>query len=228
MALRPYRLHWMSESSLLITWGEVWDTQLNRQIHALSGILRERLTGVCRDVVPAFSSLLLQLSPDARPEHIESLVADSWRHLPPVSAAGRQVVVPVCYDTSLAPDLEWVATHTRLPVEEVIARHSQCVYHVFFLGFLPGFAYMGPVDASLAVPRLPTPRARVPAGSVGLAGLQTGIYPFTSPGGWRLIGYTPLAVWRPGQDPPTLLQAGDQVRFEPVSKQTAKQWKHWL
>ncbi len=130
----------------------------------------------------------------------------------------RLVEVPVCYDLEFALDLEALAARAGLERFEVVARHTASDYHVFMLGFTPGFAYMGTVDASLATPRLSTPRTRVPAGSVGIAGNQTGIYPSDTPGGWNLIGRTPLRCWTPDADEPTLFRPGDRVRFTAIDR----------
>jgi KipI family sensor histidine kinase inhibitor len=130
------------------------------------------------------------------------------------------VEVPVCYGGDLGPDLEEVARAVALPPEEVVARHAAPVYRVHLLGFTPGFPYLGGMDPRLSCPRLPTPRLRVVAGSVGIAGAQTGVYPVESPGGWRLVGRTPLALFdpSPGARRPFLLAPGDGLRFVPVDR----------
>ena len=133
------------------------------------------------------------------------------------AVAGRLVEIPVCYEGDFAPDLERVVAWSGMTVSEIIAHHSGPEYRVYLIGFLPGFAYMGAVDERLAAPRLARPRERVPAGSVGIAGVQTGIYPLESPGGWNLIGRTPLLMFDGQHTAPTLLQPGDRVRFYAVS-----------
>jgi len=126
---------------------------------------------------------------------------------------GQTVEIPVEYGGEAGPDLAAVATHTGLSVDEVVARHAAGEYVVFFIGFQPGFAYLGGLDASLHTPRRVAPRLEVPAGSVGIGGAQTGIYPTTSPGGWQLIGRTSHALFDPARQQPTLLLPGDRVRF---------------
>jgi KipI family sensor histidine kinase inhibitor len=128
----------------------------------------------------------------------------------PGFAAGREHVIPVQYD---GPDLEDVARRTGLAVADVIARHSAPTYTVYFLGFVPGWAYLGELDPALVVPRRTEPRARVPAGSVAIAGAQTGVYPYAIPGGWHLIGRTSVGLFDPMRDPPAVFAAGDRVRF---------------
>ncbi len=130
--------------------------------------------------------------------------------------AGQVTRVPVCYEREYAPDLEWVASQKRLTAEEVIELHCGIVYRVYMVGFLPGFSYLGSVDPRLELPRKPLP-VNVVAGGVGLAGRQTGIYPLNSPGGWQIIGRTPLKLFDAGTDPPVGLQSGDRVQFYPVS-----------
>jgi len=125
----------------------------------------------------------------------------------------REVEIPVVYGGEFGPDIGFVAAHTGLSEEEVVRLHTSVTYTVYMLGFAPGFVYLGGLPEALATPRLPTPRPSVPAGSVGIAGLQTGIYGLSTPGGWLLIGRTPLTMLDLNRQPPTLLQPGDRVRF---------------
>ncbi len=137
----------------------------------------------------------------------------AWDAASAAPAAGREVEIPVQYGGEFGPDLDVVAKHTGLPAEEVVRRHAAGDYVVFFLGFQPGFAYMGGLEEKLHAPRRAEPRLEVPVGSVGIGGAQTGIYPATSPGGWQLIGRTDVPLFDPTRTPPTLLQPGDRVRF---------------
>ncbi|WP_035059950.1 5-oxoprolinase subunit PxpB [Andreprevotia chitinilytica] len=147
---------------------------------------------------------------------VEKMLETAWLKSEGAEAEKRkQVELPVTYD---GEDLADVATHTGLDIPEVIARHSAPEYTVFCLGFLPGFAYLGGLDETLACPRRATPRQKVPVGSVGIGGSQTGIYPLASPGGWQLIGRTEIQLFLPGESPPVLLAPGDTVRFVPQSK----------
>eukprot|EP01136_Pigoraptor_vietnamica_P038048 Opistho-1_new@106825 len=129
----------------------------------------------------------------------------------------NRITIPVCYDLSLAPDLVELATLHQLSVEEVIQLHTAQTYRVYMIGFLPGFAYMGSVDERIRTARKANPRTKVPAGSVGIAGEQTGIYPLDSPGGWQLIGQTPLPLFDATRTDPCLLQPGDEVQFCSIS-----------
>ncbi|WP_433694157.1 5-oxoprolinase subunit PxpB [Herbaspirillum seropedicae] len=166
------------------------------------------------EVVPGMNNLtLITTRPVVDLDVLAHRIETTWPKLSGERSVGRTVEIPVVYGGSAGPDLDNVARHTGLSTEEVIARHSNAEYVVYFLGFLPGFAYMGGLDASLATPRHTTPRVSIPAGSVGIGGEQTGVYPMASPGGWQLIGRTTLQLFDPSQEPPTLLRPGDRVRF---------------
>jgi len=166
------------------------------------------------EVVPGMNNLtLITRRPAIDLPALGARIAALWPQLAATAASGRTVEIPVVYGGEDGPDLDAVARHTGLSREEVIARHSGGDYVVYFLGFLPGFAYMGGLAPELATPRHTTPRLSIPAGSVGIGGEQTGIYPMVSPGGWQLLGRTSLPLFDPAQTPPTLLQPGDHVRF---------------
>ena len=166
------------------------------------------------EVVPGMNNLTLIFDPlAADPDDLATRLKAAWNAAGTAPAAGREVQVPVQYGGEWGPDLKAVADHTGLSVKEVVERHAGGNYVVFFLGFQPGFAYMGGLEDALHTPRRSEPRLGVPAGSVGIGGAQTGIYPATSPGGWQLIGRTALKLFDPSSNPPTLLQPGDRVRF---------------
>jgi KipI family sensor histidine kinase inhibitor len=128
----------------------------------------------------------------------------------------KLITVPVFYGGDYGPDLEWVAGHLGISTEEVVRLHTETVYRVYMIGFTPGYPYMGELPAPLVVPRRSTPRTRVPKGSVGMAQRQTGIYPVESPGGWQIIGWTPIELFDPKRQMPSLLEMGDRVKFESV------------
>ena len=180
-------------------------------------VCRARIAGVT-ETVPAFASLLVRYDP-LRTDF--DAVSEALRHLAGnITAgntqAGRTVDVPVCYGGAYGEDLPVVARHAGLSEEEVIRLHSGRTYRIYMLGFLPGFPYLGGLDERLFTPRRETPRTRIPAGSVGIGGQQTGIYPMESPGGWQLIGRTPLCLFSPGRALP--YAAGDSIRFVPVDE----------
>ncbi|EJM97293.1 5-oxoprolinase subunit PxpB [Herbaspirillum sp. YR522] len=166
------------------------------------------------ELVPGMNNLTLILKrPAADMSELALRIEKSWPGLKADHAEGRTVDIPVVYGGQDGPDLLDVARHTGLSAEELIARHSGGDYLVYFIGFMPGFAYMGGLAPELATPRRAEPRVSIPAGSVGIGGEQTGIYPMASPGGWQLLGRTALPLFDPKQDPPTLLRPGDRVRF---------------
>ncbi len=144
--------------------------------------------------------------------------------MPPVDAAAEVISIPVCYGLEYGPDITELAETKKLPVVEIITLHSEATYTVFMIGFVPGFAYLGGLNPLLESPRKATPRAIVPAGSVGIAGAQTGIYPLITPGGWQLIGRTPVKLFDANRSQPSLLKAGDTVKFEPISAEEFKNY----
>ena len=167
-----------------------------------------------RDVVPGMNNLTILFDPlasDGR-QLAEKLQA-AWDADSISQKTGRKIEIPVVYGGDSGPDLEQVARHTGLAPAEIVKRHTAAEYIVYFIGFQPGFPYLGGLDPKLATPRRSEPRLLVPAGSVGIGGSQTGIYPAASPGGWQLIGRSELQLFDPGASPPTLLQPGDRVRF---------------
>jgi inhibitor of KinA len=177
------------------------------------------------DVVPAYATVSVFYEPpafagpggDAYQEVCAFIMScvDPTR-APPAPRAAPVVEIPVCYASTFAPDLEAVAAHAQLSAGEVVALHTGADYLVHAIGFTPGFPYLGGLPAALAIPRRATPRTHVPAGSVAIGGAQTGIYPVDSPGGWHIIGRTPLPLFRPEARPAALLRPGDRVRFKPI------------
>lgn len=166
------------------------------------------------DVVPGMNNLTLMFDPlAAAATTLAPTLQAAWDDAQNVAESGREVELPVEYGGAFGPDLAALADHTGLSAAEVVRRHAAGHYVVFFLGFQPGFPYLGGLDEALHMPRRAAPRLEVPAGSVGIGGAQTGIYPAAAPGGWQLIGRTPLALFDPARTPPTLLQPGDRVRF---------------
>ena len=212
----------LSDDALLLRLGDSIDATLNAQAHAIALRLREQAPSWLRDLVPAYASLAVFFDP----QHIDN--ADPHAHVAAAVKAllGTQasittgdaepVEIPVCYGGESGPDLMEAARLCGIGPDELIARHTAAIYTVAMIGFAPGFPYLLGLDESLALPRLDTPRTRVPAGSVAIGGAQTGIYPRTSPGGWRLLGRTPRVLFDAAREPPSLLSPGDRVRFVPI------------
>ena len=206
------------DSAVLLELDAVIDPGVNARAigiaHAIAGC---RLAGV-RDVIPTYRSVAVHFDPLATDVAAVTHAMLEAAHAAPEAREGALVEVPVSYGGADGPDLPDVAAFAGLSERDVIDRHSAVEYRVFMLGFLPGYAYMGIVDEAIASPRRATPRTRVPAGSVGIAGRQTGIYPRQSPGGWQLIGRTSLPVFDPSRDPPCIFAPGDRVRFVPSTR----------
>jgi inhibitor of KinA len=209
-----------SDSSLLVVFGNAISWELQSQALRLFHAMQAREDPRIRNLHPGYASLLVDFDP-LMVSHDE-IVAVIER-LAEAEAATEddrrvEITIPVSYDAEFGPDLEDVAAHNHVSVADVIRLHSSASYYVCFLGFTAGFAYLGGMPEALHTPRLATPRRMVVGGSVGIAGGQTGIYPTETPGGWRLIGRTPLRMFDPQAQPPTLLQAGDTVRFSVIDR----------
>lgn len=209
------------DSSILVEFGKEISPEINRKITATVQLMKEQHIEGVIDVIPSFCSLLLNYDPrvlsfEELKERIEYLVRMDVK-------AGEQKVkifeIPVCYGGQYGPDLANIAKHAGLTEEEVIKIHSSRDYLIYMLGFLPGFCYLGGLDERIHTPRLANPRLKINAGSVGIGGSQTGIYPLDSPGGWQLMGMTPVKTYDPEREVPILVQAGDYIRFVPVDEQ---------
>ena len=225
MATPPFpRVVPMGDRALIIEFGDCADPALSSHIAALAQRLRTSPPAGVLDIVPTYTTLALHYDP-ARVEDGDSPYdalagqVEAWlRAEPPESTVqGRSIEIPVCYGGEFGEDLPALAKRHGLRQEDVVRLHSEARYHVHMLGFVPGFAYLGGLDARLATPRRDSPRPKVPAGSVAIGGAQTGIFPLETPGGWHLIGRTPLRLFTPGAEPPCLLNAGDSVQFAPIS-----------
>jgi inhibitor of KinA len=209
-----------SDQSLLVYFGEEIALENHQRVLKLLRLLQaEPIDGV-RNLQPAYSSLLIKFDP-LRLDHDElqsKLIPYLGRLDREPLPATREVEIPICYGGEFGPDLNDVAKMHGMTAAQVIELHSSPIYVVYFLGFAPGFGYLGGLPAALTSARLETPRAKVPQGSVGIGGNQTGVYPFSTPGGWRLIGRTPAAMFRRDANPMSLLQIGDHVRFRAISE----------
>lgn len=223
----PWKIVPQGDRSLLLIFGDHISMEIGHQCAAAANALRAANIKGISDIVPTFNSVALHYQPRLFG------ASTSFRHLAGEidkvlnkaldqgagPAAARQIDIPVCYGGAYGPDLAHVARHCRITEDEVIRLHSQGTAYVFMLGFAPGAPYIGIHDQQLAIGRRSTPRTDVPAGSVAIANLQTMIYPNMSPGGWHIIGATPLVLFDPNQDPATLLAPGDTIRFIPISPQ---------
>lgn len=210
----------LSDSALCIELGHGIDRETNARVHALCRAINAANIAGVAETVPTYRSLAVHydMLKTGQAELIDALLPiidgiGSGEH-----AEGELIRIPVLYGGEWGADIETVARLNSLSVDEVIAIHTAPEYPVYMLGFLPGFCYLGGMDARIAAPRLKTPRVRIEPGSVGIAGEQTGIYPIASPGGWQLIGRTPLSLYSPAREKPILLEAGMRIKFYSINR----------
>jgi len=208
-----------SDQSLLIYFGHQITLRAHEHVRRLLGLLElEPIAGV-RNLHPAYCSVLVKFDAlKLRHDDLEKMLKQYLDRLGTIDLPKpRDVEIPVCYGGQHGPDLMDVSALHKMTPAQVIELHSSTTYVVYFLGFVPGFAYLGELPPALITARLATPRRSVPPGSVGIAGNQTGVYPFATPGGWRLLGRTPLSIFQPQRQELSLLSIGDRVRFTPIS-----------
>ena len=218
--MNEIKIYTAGDSSVLIEFGQEISPEINAQITALVRLIKAQHIEGVTDMIPAFASLLINYDPRvvsyaglrARLEKLLKLEISGE------TSESRIFEIPVCYGGEYGPDLQNIADHAGLTPDEVIKIHSAKDYLIYMLGFLPGFSYLGGLDDRIHTPRLANPRIRIPAGSVGIGGSQTGIYPLDSPGGWQLLGMTPVKTYDPEREVPILFEAGDYIRFVPVSE----------
>ncbi|MGG6431965.1 5-oxoprolinase subunit PxpB [Anoxybacillus sp. D401a] len=228
----------LSENALIIKFGDQINYDIHQQVRQVFTYFMEHRVKEIIEIVPAYTTITVYYDPvqvakntnrkagiEVLPfERICTVLKNILSSLGSVNIShGNEVVIPVCYGGEFGPDLEEVARKNQLTPEEVIDIHARGHYFVYMIGFAPGFAYLGGMSEKIATPRKHSPRLRVPAGSVGIASVQTGIYPIDSPGGWQLIGRTPIQLFRPLHPQPSLLQVGDRVRFQPITREEYKQ-----
>ena len=207
--------------ALLLRFGEAIDPEVSDHILALYRALKLAHIAGLIEIIPAYTTLYIQFDPRRYThEAVASIVQEYEARIDREPApAPRTLIIPVYYDTEAGWDLRRVADAHDLGIEEVIALHSSRTYRVYMIGFMPGFGYMGEVDERIATPRLTTPRADIPARSVAIANTQCAIYPMASPGGWNILGRTPLELFDPSLKGFSLLHPGDQVTFEPICRE---------
>jgi inhibitor of KinA len=211
----------LGDTAVVIELGEEIDLATHEKVRAVAHLIDSSSLGGMVEYIPAFTTVTVIYDPlvttyDRFAERVRTLLNESS----PESATleDRRVDIPVCYGGDYGPDLDAVSSHTGLSTEEVVAIHGEPEYLVYMIGFAPGFPYLGGMSERLASPRRESPREKIPAGSVGIAGNQTGVYPIETPGGWQLIGRTPLRLFRPEKDEPSLLRTGDRVRFQAIER----------
>jgi inhibitor of KinA len=209
------------DSGLLVEFGSTINLDINRRVLALCNKLEEEHVEDVQELVPTYRSLLVRYDPTRTSyERLVFLIKDVEEALGTLSAevGMKELTIPVFYGGEFGPDLKHVAAVHNLTEQQVIELHVEKEYRVYMTGFVAGFPYLGEVADEIATPRLQTPRLKVPAGSVGIAEKQTGIYPCEAPGGWQIIGKTPLRLFDPSKQQPALLKAGDSVRFRQISQ----------
>jgi len=216
----------MGDGALIAELGDKISPEVNQRVRELALVLEEDPIEGVVEIVPTYRSLLIIYDPlrvhlTALLHRIEGLRKKIARIKIPEP---KTVEIPVLYGGEYGPDLEWVAQYHKITAQDVIRLHLAPLYQVYMIGFTPGFPYMGELPEQLATPRRKTPRTLIPAGSVAIAQRQTGIYPVASPGGWQIIGRTPLKLFNPTKSPPTLLEMGDRVKFFSITEEEFKRW----
>lgn len=211
----------LGDSAVVMQFGDVISKTINLQVRAVAAWLDEYTFEGFVEYVPAFTSITIYYEPwllNYREmilllQEMAGNIADTE-----MQEQSEVLTIPVHYGGAMGPDLEYVANYHHIGIDEVIAIHTQPEYLVYMMGFAPGFPYLGGMDERIATPRKESPRSKIPKGAVGIAGSQTGIYPMETPGGWQLIGQTPLELFDAGKEEPALLKAGDRIRFTPISE----------
>ena len=216
----PFTMHPVGDSALLAAFTQRIAPEIGAAVAALNARVQAAVIPGVGETVPAFASLMITYDPLVTDYETVAAALQKLAEAPDTGSTaetGKLVTIPVCYGGDFGPDLPFVAKHAGLTEQEVIALHAGRDYRIYMLGFLPGFPYLGGLDERLFTPRLPTPRTAIPAGAVGIGGEQTGLYPIASPGGWQLIGRTPLKLFDPAAG--TLpYAAGDRIRFTPITR----------
>ena len=220
----------LGDTAIILNFGNIIDESLNRKVLHLFQKLKTLALPSVKDIVPAYSSLvifydllIIKTKNPANNKTCIEIFTDQIKKLMEekveiYSLPARKILIPVCYTEKYALDIDDISKEKNLPVNEIIRLHTCKKYRIYMIGFLPGFAYMGEVDEQIVVPRRAQPRTKVEAGSVGIAGIQTGIYPLDSPGGWQIIGKTPLKLYNKEKDDPVLLHLGDEIEFYSITE----------
>ena len=220
-----YRL--MADRAILVELGDEISSTVNDKVRELFVSLdKQEIAGVI-DLIPSYRSLLLVYDPlQISSAELENQINNAYQRMDPAHIPSPKTVeIPVVYGDDHGPDLQWVAAYHQITPQEVIRLHSEHTYQVYMIGFTSGFPYLGEVPEALFTPRRETPRTHVPKGSVAIAQKQTGIYPIQSPGGWHIIGWTPVTLFDPQADPPSLLKMGDRVQFHAITAEEMAKWQ---
>ena len=222
---RIYNIH---DQAITIEFAQEISEATNRRVIALQHAIESNPFKGFIECVPAYGSLTIYFSENISTTAVRvllsELIAQVSDTIDASSLLGNQICIPVCYDASLGVDLPWVSSHLNLSVDEIISLHTSVAYRVYTIGFIPGFPYMGTLPEQLEVPRKQTPSLKIPMGSVAIAGKQTGVYPAEVPGGWQVIGRTPLKMFDPSKSPCSFLNAGDLVSFQPITLEAFNQY----
>jgi len=213
------RIRISGDRAVLVEYGDTIDPAVNEKVRAMAALLKRVLPEGVEAVIPAYRNLSLIYNPlVTSPEKILSVLQKMEARLHEIEIPQPRIVeIPVLYGGEFGPDLAVVAEHSGMTMEQVIAIHAGTEYPIYMIGFTPGFCYLGGLDRRIHTPRRKTPRTLLPGGSVGIAEAQTGMYPVDSPGGWQIIGRTPLRLFAPGREAPFLYEAGDRIRFVPIA-----------
>jgi len=220
---RIYNIH---DQAITIEFSKEISEATNMQVIAMQHAVESSPIKGFMGAVPAYGSLTVYFNDQVSTTTVRAWLSDLSAQVSNTSLAteGKQISIPVCYDPSLGTDLDWVAAHLNRSMEDIVALHTSIEYRVYMIGFIPGFPYMGTLPTALEVPRKQTPSMKIPAGSVAIAGKQTGIYPAEVPGGWQVIGRTPLKMFDPSTTPCSFLNAGDIVQFKPITLEMFNQY----
>jgi KipI family sensor histidine kinase inhibitor len=213
------RFRTAGDRGLLVEYGDIIDPDVNNKVRSMAMVMEQNAPEGVIEVIPTYRSLLIVYEPSrTNPVKLQKTLKTLEARLDEIKIPPPDTVeIPVCYGGEFGPDIEYVAESHNLTVEEVIELHCRPEYLIYMVGFTPGFPFLGGLSEKLHTPRLETPRTFVPEGSVGVANNQTGIYPVASPGGWRLLGRTPVKLFAPGRRNPFLYQAGDRIKFNPIT-----------
>jgi KipI family sensor histidine kinase inhibitor len=213
------RFRTAGDRGLLVEYGDIIDPDVNNKVRSMAMVMEQNAPEGVIEVIPTYRSLLIVYEPSStNPVKLQKTLKTLEARLDEIKIPPPDTVeIPVCYGGEFGPDIEYVAESHNLTVEEVIELHCRPEYLIYMVGFTPGFPFLGGLSEKLHTPRLETPRTFVPEGSVGVANNQTGIYPVASPGGWRLLGRTPVKLFAPGRRNPFLYQAGDRIKFNPIT-----------